>query len=303
MIKSPRPLRIPALILFIIAVAALAAIALQGRFRLSGLLPGFLRPRRISSSWSVLQEIRSIQELETASYHMKVVFPFDFIREDSVDWTYLKLQYDRDPNLFMAKTDPAAHPGGRLPPEWKHAELYHISRSVGIDPGRPDYRFVVLSAVFTAGVDLEAWLAMFTSTAPPEDKNQNESREENPGETQSEPRGTAQGKTRGGGSLQGSLQGIRIQENPNGGRTLELIPPPVGLTAFFIEDKDTSREGFPDVPLSPERFRILSDALLPQLRQTALESGLVEMAREGALSFLVEIFTAAGYQDVRFSPS
>ena len=353
-----RPLRIPALLLLITALASLALPSIQGGFRLPALLPDFLKPRRITSSWSVLREIRDLQELETASYHMKVVFPFDFTHRDTVDWTYLKLQYDRDINLFMAKTDPAAHPGGRLPPEWEHAELYHICRAVGIDPGRPDYRFIVLSAVFTAGVDLDAWLAMFGDTAlPPGEFNTPISPiwgsifretspspgEESPGfglfRAIFEPKGTnppvPEGHDAGSGHRQGpddaktanppapedkgagsgerqgpggtkaetGLRGIRIRETEDGGKILEIIPPPVGLTSFFIEDKDASREGFPDIPLSPEEFRILSDALLPRLREMALSGGLIEKARTGALSFLTEIFTAAGFDTVEFSPS
>ena len=332
--RSHRPLRIPALLLLITALAALALLSIQGRFRLPALpalLPDFLKPRRITSSWSVLQEIRSLQELETASYHMKVVFPFDFTRRDTVDWTYLKLQYDRDPNLFMTKTDPAAHPGGRLPPEWEHAELYHISRAVGIDPGRPDYRFIVLSAVFTAGVDLDTWLAMFGDTAlPPGGFNTPISPiwgsifrgtspspgEESPGSgpfraifaPKAANPAAPKGKGAGSGERQGSgetkaetgLRGIRIQETEDGGKILEIIPPPVGLTSFFIEDRDASREGFPDIPLSPEEFRILSDAMLPRLREIALSGGLIEEARIGALSFLTEIFTAAGFDTVKF---
>ena len=326
--RPRRPLRIPALLLLITALAALALPFIQGRFRLPALLPDFLKPRRITSSWSVLREIRDLQELETASYHMKVVFPFDFTRRDTVDWTYLKLQYDRDINLFMAKTDPAAHPGGRLPPEWEHAELYHICRAVGIDPGRPDYRFIVLSAVFTAGVDLEAWLAMFDDTALPTGGfntpispiwgsifrgTSPSPGEESPGSgpfraifepnatNPAAPEGHRQGP--GGAKGQSGVRGIRIRETEDGGKILEIIPPPVGLTSFFIEDKDASREGFPDIPLSPEEFRILSDALLPRLREMALSGGLIEKARTGALSFLTEIFTAAGYHSVEFSPS
>lgn len=354
--RPRRPLRLPALLLLITALAALALPSIQGRFRLPALLPDFLKPRRITSSWSVLREIRGLQELETASYHMKVVFPFDFTRRDTVDWTYLKLQYDRDINLFMAKTDPAAHPGGRLPPEWEHAELYHICRAVGIDPGRPDYRFIVLSAVFTAGVDLEAWLAMFgdtplspdgfstpispiwgslfrgtppspgkeppgsgpfrtifepkrTNPAAPEDKGAGSGHRQGPDDAkaanspapESHGQGDRQGPDRA--KAETGLRGIRIKETEDGGKILEIIPPPVGLTSFFIEDKDASREGFPDIPLSPEEFRILSDALLPRLREMALNGGLIEKARTGALSFLTEIFTAAGFDTVEFSPS
>lgn len=348
--RPRRPLRLPALLLLITALAALALPSIQGRFRLPALLPDFLKPRRITSSWSVLREIRNLQELETASYHMKVVFPFDFTRRDTVDWTYLKLQYDRDINLFMAKTDPAAHPGGRLPPEWEHAELYHICRAVGIDPGRPDYRFIVLSAVFTAGVDLEAWLTMFGDTplspdgfstpispiwgslfrgtppspgkeppglgpfraifepkaanpAAPEDNRQgpDDAKAANSPAPESHGQGDRQGPDRA--KAETGVRGIRIKETEDGGKILEIIPPPVGLTSFFIEDKDASREGFPDIPLSPEEFRILSDALLPRLREMALSGGLIEKARTGALSFLTEIFTAAGFDTVEFSPS
>lgn len=323
--SSRRPLRIPALLLLITALAALTLLSIQGRFRLPALLPDFLKPRRITSSWSVLQEIRSLQELETASYHMKVVFPFDFTRRDTVDWTYLKLQYDRDPNLFMTKTDPAAHP------EWEHAELYHICRAVGIDPGRPDYRFIVLSAVFTAGVDLDAWLAMFGDTALPpggfktpispiwgrifrgtSPSPGEESPASGPFRTIFDPKsmspaapedkgpGSSERQSPGGTKAETGLQGIRIQETEDGGKILEIIPPPVGLTSFFIEDRDASREGFPDIPLSPEEFRILSDAMLPRLREIALSGGLIEEARTGALSFLTEVFTAAGFETVEF---
>jgi hypothetical protein len=226
---------------------------------------GLLSSRKSSASWSILEEIRSLEELETAAYDMKIVFPFDFIGDDDPDWAYLKFQYDADPELFLRKADPAWHPGGHVPDAWRYAELYDLCRKVGIDPGRPDYRFVVLSAVVRAGVDLEAWTSGFETAEPG-----------------------------------GEVDGISVSEDEGGDKRLEIASPPVTILSFAVRDRNAAAEGFPDVPISPERWRLLTDALEPKLRDMALHGGLLEAAEEDARSFLAEIFTAAGYRYVSF---
>ena len=226
---------------------------------------GLFSPRKSSASWSILEEIRSLEDLETAVYDMKVVFPFDFIGDEDPDWAFLKLQYDRDPDLFLKKTDPAWHPGGRLPDSWRGAELYDLCRKVGLDPGRPDYRFVVLSAEVRAGADLEAWISGFAAAEPG-----------------------------------GDVEGITVVASEDGTKGLEITSPPVAVLSFAVLDRDSAADGFPDVPLSPEDWRLLTGALEPRLREMALEGGLLEAAEADARSFLTDIFTAAGYGYVSF---
>ncbi len=261
MAKSRRVLLAPMLLLVIIAASFLFfAWKVQGWP--SG---GIFAPKKTSASWSILEEIRSLEELESAVYDMKIVFPFDFIGDDEADWAYLKLQYDRAPDFFLRKADPSWHPGGRVPEAWRYAEIYNLCRKVGIDPGKPDYRFVVLSAEVRAGMDLEAWMSGFTAAEPG-----------------------------------GDVEGIRIVETENGSRGLEIVPPPVRVLSFIVRDRNAASEGFPDVPLSPEEWRLLTDTLEPSLREMALKGGLLDAAEKEARSFLTEIFTAAGYDYVTF---
>jgi hypothetical protein len=74
----------------------------------------------------------------------------------------------------------------------------------------------------------------------------------------------------------------------------------VRVTSFIIEDRDASLDGFPDVPLTPEGWRLLVDGLGPRLRAMALAGGLLETAEEGSRTFLSGIFTAAGYDSVDY---
>lgn len=262
MARKRRPLLFPALLLLAVSGAFLYA-----AWRMNGLPLGQLfAARKTSASWSILEEIRLLNDLETAAYEMKVVFPYDFIGDEEVNWGYLKLQYDREPRLFMAKTDPAWHSGGRLPADWEYAEIYTLCRQVGIDPGRPDYRFVVMSASVRAGVDLDLWLDEFTAGEPNDD-----------------------------------VEGITVTVDEDGTRTLGIAAPPVIVMSFIIEDRDAVADGFPDVPLTPEGWRLLVEGLRPRLREMALEGGLLETAEKESRSFLTEIFMAAGYDNVVFT--
>jgi len=259
MARKRRPFILPLMLMLIFSAAFLFA-----AWRLNDSpftsLSSIFKPRRISASWSILEEIRSINELETAAYDMKVVFPFDFIGMDNVDWVYLKMQYDRNPDLFLSKVDTVRDT------KWKYAGLYALCRRVGIDPGRPDYRFVVMTVSVRAGVDLDLWMNEFSAGEPSDD-----------------------------------VGGIRIRQDENGRKILEIRSAPVSVTSFTVEDRDGSSDGFPDVPLTPERWRLLVEGLQPDLREMALDGGLLETAAEESELFLREIFTAAGYDDVVFT--
>jgi len=255
MIRKRHPLLLPALLLLL-----LSAFFLFAAWRMNGLpLKKIFAPERISASWSILEEIRNMNELETAAYDMKVVFPFDFTDGNEVNWFYLKLQYDRDPGHFLSKA-------GQDNPLWKYAELYALCRQVGIDPGRPDYRFVVMSVSVRAGVNLDLWLDGFRVEEP-----------------------------------SGEVAGINVIQGENGLKTLEIKKAPVAVTSFIIEDRDGSTEGFPDVPLTPEGWRLLVEGLQSDLREMALDGGLLKTAEKESKMFLREIFTAAGYDNVVFT--
>jgi hypothetical protein len=259
MARRHRPFILPLLILLILSAAFLFA-----AWRLNDLpftsLSRLFKPRKISASWSILEEIRALNELETAAYDMKVVFPFDFTGRDNADWVYLKMQYDRSPELFLSKADTVRDT------KWKFAGLYALCRRVGIDPGRPDYRFVVMTVSIRAGVDLDLWMKGFSAGEPSED-----------------------------------VGGIQIRQDDKGRKILEIKSAPVTVTSFTVEDRDGSSDGFPDVPLTPERWRLLVEGLQPELRKMALDGGLLETAAEESELFLREIFTAAGYDDVIFT--
>jgi len=261
MAKLRRPLLLPALVLLLFSIVFLAA-----AWRLKGPPEGGLfQPRKTSASWSIMEEIREMEELETASYDMKLVFPYDFAGEDPVDWAYLKIQYDMNPDIFLDKRNPSWHPGGRVPDAWKYAEIYHLCRQTGLDPGQPDYRFVVISVSVRAGIDLEAWLSGFDST-----------------------------------DTGGDVVGIRVEEDEDFSRLI-LMRPPVTVTSFVVEDQDAAAAGFPDVPLSPAGWRFLVEALTPMLREAAMDGGLIEAAETSGLAFISEIFEASGYDEVVFT--
>ena len=262
MAEKRRPFVIPSILLLALSISFLFI-----AWRMNGLpLKKLFSPRKISTSWSILEEIQSINELETAAYDMKVVFPYDFIGEDEVNWEFLKSQYDWDSGEFLLKTTPEGFPDEKVPAEWKYAEIYAICREVGLDPGRPDYRFVVLTVSVRAGVDLDLWLDEFSAGEPSED-----------------------------------VGGIRVREEATGLKTLEIKAAPVSVTSFIVEDWDGRSEGFPDIPLSPDKWRLLVEKLRPDLRQMALAGGLLEKAAEESELFLREIFTAAGYDNVEFT--
>ncbi len=247
----------------------LAGVFLFLSYRVSGTgldsLRKFFAPVHTSVSWSILQEIKDLEELETAAYDMRIVFPFDLVGEDEVDWRFLKIQYDRSPSQFLQKTSSDWYVGGILPREWKYGNLYYLCRQAGIDPGRPDNRFIVMSISIHAGVKLNSWLSGF-ETSGPED----------------------------------IVKGIEISIADDGSRSLMILAPQVEVTSFIVEDRDVTKEEYPDVPVSPEEWSHLVSGLEPALREMAMSGKLLERADSEARSFLTEIFKAAGYDNVVF---
>lgn len=263
MARPRRPLLIPAVVVVLLALASLgwAWKKTDPSFRR---FAGFFRKSEVTATWAVLEEVRDLRQLETAAYTLKAIFPFDFV-EKSTDWRYLRLHYERDPAAFRSKADPAWHIGGKLPERWRGAEIYALCREVGIDPGLPDFRFIVVAATVRAGLDLDPWFERAE-----------------------------------GGNPKEPAPGIGITESEEGGRILTLPDPDVRVTAFVIEDRDAAAEGYPDVPISPEDWRRVAETLGPAIHAMAMEKGLLVEAADRGRSFLTDIFTGAGFRRVAF---
>ena len=267
---NPRRKNIPALkILFISVSLLLTAAAVFFLFELFSAtfsfkdFPGISFGSRKSSSWSVLEQIQDMEILETAGYKMNFVFPFDFTDGSGVDWYFLKQQYDRDSTAFLERSKPENYRDGIIPDKWKYADIYYYCRRTGIDPGKPDYKFLVIPVVISAGADINSWAESI-----------NASRD--------------------------YYTAARPEEN-NGESTVLRVPkPPVKITSFVVEDRDSTQDGFPDVSVSPEKWRMLINNIEPLLREKALEEGLLSAAESGAMDFLSVLFKAAGYEDVEF---
>ncbi len=139
-------------------------------------LPGLFRESTTASSWSVLETIDNLEDLETAQYEMKFVFPFDFVTSPAVNWLFLKTQYDISREQFQEHVFPLGQRHSRpVAPVWQDAALYELCRKVGMDPGKPDYKFLIISAHVRAGLDLTEWhreierqQATITETTPDE---------------------------------------------------------------------------------------------------------------------------------------
>ena len=84
MARKRHPLLLPSILLLVIS-----GTFLYTAWRVNGLpLKKLFSPHKVSASWSILEEIRELKELETVAYDMKVVFPYDFIADDEVNWGY-----------------------------------------------------------------------------------------------------------------------------------------------------------------------------------------------------------------------
>ena len=256
-------------ILFISVSILLAAAAVFFLFELFSVtfsfkdFPGISFNRRKSSSWSVLEQIKDMEVLETARYKMDFVFPFDFTGGSDVDWYFLKQQYDRDAAVFLEKSKPEYYRDGIIPEKWEYADIYYFCRRAGIDPGKPDYKFLVIPVVISAGADINSWVERIT-----------ESRK---------------------------YYNVKAEIGGNGEGSVLCIPKPhVEITSFVVEDRDSTEDGFPDVSVSPEKWRMLIKDMEPLLREKALEEGLLSAAESGAIDFLSVLFKAAGYEKVEF---
>jgi hypothetical protein len=110
------------------------------------------QPERTSLVYSKLVESSETSLLQTAEFHLNLLFPYDFVEEgDIVNWQFLQRSYDSDSEELIRKSSKDFYPDRVVPDKWKYGKLYKLCRESGLDPaGRAD-NFVVVSTRTKAG--------------------------------------------------------------------------------------------------------------------------------------------------------
>ena len=73
------------------------------------------------------------------------------------------------------------------------------------------------------------------------------------------------------------------------------------ITSFIIEDGIMKKEGFPDVEITPEEWRLIVENITPLIRQMAVERGIMEEAEQFSREYLTRLFKGAGYDQILFT--
>ena len=68
----------------------------------------------------------------------------------------------------------------------------------------------------------------------------------------------------------------------------------------MIEDEDSSTYGYPDLDISPEKWRTLTSILSRMLKREAEERNITGIARERGEDFIRNLLAGAGYSKVEF---
>jgi hypothetical protein len=82
--------------------------------------------------------------------------------------------------------------------------------------------------------------------------------------------------------------------------TLVIHPPEVEILSVRVEDPRREEYKFPDVPLSPEKLRLITAHVSRAAEEKALQWGLLEEARTNGQSLLTRMFNDAGITNLKF---
>ena len=82
--------------------------------------------------------------------------------------------------------------------------------------------------------------------------------------------------------------------------TLVITPPEVKILSTRVEDPRREEYKFPDVPLSPEKLRLITAHVSREAEEKALQWGLLEEARTNGEKLLTRMFNDAGISKLRF---
>ena len=73
------------------------------------------------------------------------------------------------------------------------------------------------------------------------------------------------------------------------------------ITSFVIDDDILTGEGFPDMAVTPEEWRLVVEDITPLIGQMALDRGIMEEAENFCQEFLAKLFEGAGYGQIHFT--
>jgi len=82
--------------------------------------------------------------------------------------------------------------------------------------------------------------------------------------------------------------------------TLVITPPVVKILSVRVEDPRREEYKFPDVPLSPDKLRLITAHVSRAAEEKALQWGLLEEARANGEKLLTRMFNDAGIDKLRF---
>ena len=133
--------------LLIILAAGIAAVAAVSHF--TGIsfptLPGITSQSRTAHSDLIFEEARDLYRLVTAEYVVKTVFPHDFIPGGySIERILQRVRGSQDPLTEIL-----------TPRERAYLELYNLGLDTGLPARADSTRFIVFTAVLSAGYDLK----------------------------------------------------------------------------------------------------------------------------------------------------
>ncbi len=229
-------------------------------------IPGFSLPLLPDISLGSRTEVSHSQQILT---ELRPVFALS-----TVEYTYKSVfPYDFFPEesdfvrlraLFYSDRD--------VPPELEEEmELYRLCRKVGIDPGNKSFDFVVVTSRVKAGYDLSG------SAWNPESKGQAPSLI--PVSVFTTDKKSAEGNTRS--------------------RVVLRLPEP-RISDFIIEDETSDAYQYPDIELTAEKWRLITDYLREKVRTRVVEEGILEHAERRAQDLMSRLLSEAGWEEIRF---
>ncbi len=210
----------------------------------------FFRSEKIST-YTIAEEVRDLYVLNTTEYRMKLIFPFDFIEKD-YNWWAIKEIYENDIEIPEDKI--------------KNYNIYQTCINSGFDPAIDLYKFIVLTVVVKAGINISGTVYENLSII-------NESFSEKP---------------------------IKIIERGDGKKDISLYFPDIEITEYYVEDRIPENDNFPDASLTPGQWKNLLVFLAPLIKEEVLELGILENARVNSELLIERILKDSGFVDVKF---
>ena len=145
--------------------------------------------------------------------------------------------------------------------ETEYLSIYRFCEEIGIRLDSNRYEFVVITAVVRGGFDLQG-----TVYESPEE-------------------------------FDNLKKYVRVDEEE---KTLFLrLPKPV-IVDFTIEDSTAADYTYPDIEISPENWKKLTDFVSEKIREQVIAEGILELAKQRGQTFIEKLLIDAGLQRVVF---